>query len=71
MGIFSWSIKKDVVDFAGLLDEIENREAFKHGVLTFGIVMKNEDSSHYNFYCPDKIVWEETGYFNENPGGDS
>ena len=25
--------------------------------------MKLDKSSEYNYYCPDKKVWEETGYF--------
>ena len=27
--------------------------------------MKMENSSEYSYYCPDKKVWEETGYFKE------
>ena len=23
------------------------------------------NSNEYSYYCPDKRVWEETGYFNE------
>ncbi len=27
--------------------------------------MKIKDSFDYSYYCPDKKVWEETGYFNK------
>ena len=36
----------------------------QQGVLNFGYAMKKDNSSEYNYYCPDKKVWEETGYFN-------
>mgnify|MGYP000112534359 CR=1 FL=1 len=28
--------------------------------------MKVGNSREYSYYCPDKKVWEETGYFNKN-----
>lgn len=28
--------------------------------------MKIGNSREYSYYCPDKKVWEETGYFNKN-----
>lgn len=34
------------------------------GYAMFGYAMKKDNSSEYNYYCPDKKVWEETGYFN-------
>ena len=30
-----------------------------------GYAMKLDKSSEYNYYCPDKKVWEETGYFRD------
>lgn len=33
------------------------------GILNFGYALKKENSSEFNYYCPDKKVWEETGYF--------
>lgn len=27
--------------------------------------MKVGNSREYSYYCPDKKVWEETGYFNK------
>lgn len=35
------------------------------GILKFGYALKRENSSEFNYYCPDKKVWEETGYFKE------
>lgn len=43
------------------------REALKQGIMHFGYAIKKENSHNYSFYCPDKLVWEELGYFNENP----
>lgn len=40
------------------------RIGLQQGVLNFGCAMKKDNSSEYNYYCPDKKVWEETGYFN-------
>lgn len=40
------------------------RIGLQQGVLNFGYAMKKDNSSEYNYYCPDKKVWEETGYFN-------
>lgn len=43
------------------------RVGIQQGVLKFGVVIKLEGSNEYNYYCPDKKVWEETGYFKEIP----
>lgn len=40
------------------------RIGLQQGVLNFGYAMKKDNSSEYNYYCPDKKVLEETGYFN-------
>lgn len=40
------------------------RVGIQQGLLKFGIAMKKETSNEFNYYCPDKKVWEETGYFN-------
>lgn len=40
------------------------RIGLQQGVLNFGYAMKKDNSSEYNYYCPDKKVWEEAGYFN-------
>ena len=40
------------------------RIGLQQGVLNFGYAMKKDNSSEYNYYCPDKKVWEETRYFN-------
>lgn len=39
------------------------RVGIQKGILKFGYAIKMEDSNEYNYYCPDKKVWEETGYF--------
>lgn len=43
------------------------REGLKQGFLNFGFACKKEKAQNFRFYCPDKLVWEELGYFNENP----
>ena len=40
------------------------RVGLQQSVLKFGCAIKIGDSREYNYYCPDKKVWEETGYFN-------
>lgn len=39
------------------------RVGLQQGILKFGHAFKMENSSEYSYYCPDKKVWEETGYF--------
>ena len=29
--------------------------------------VKSDNSDRYGYYCPDKLVWEKTGYYNPNP----
>ena len=38
----------------------------QQGILKFVTAMKVGNSREYSYYCPDKKVWEETGYFNKN-----
>lgn len=40
------------------------RIGLQQGILNFGYAMRKDKSSEYNYYCPYKKVWEETGYFN-------
>lgn len=42
------------------------RIGLQKGILKFGYAMKRDNSSEFNYYCPDKKVWEETGYFKGN-----
>ena len=42
------------------------RVGLQRGILKFGYAFKMDGSSEYSYYCPDKRVWEETGYFAEN-----
>ena len=39
------------------------RVGLQQGILKFGYVLKMEDSQEFNYYCPDRKVWEEIGYF--------
>lgn len=39
------------------------RIGIQKGILKFGTAMRMGDSREYSYYCPDKRVWEETGYF--------
>ena len=39
------------------------RFGLQQGILKFGTAFKFEGSTEFNYYCPDKKVWEETGYF--------
>ena len=40
------------------------RFAIREGIFRFGFAIQSEKSGSYSYYCPDKRVWEETGYFN-------
>ena len=42
------------------------RVGIQQGILKFGTAMKVGDSREFSYYCPDKKVWEETGYFNND-----
>jgi len=42
------------------------RVGIQKGYLRFGIAVKAEGSGEYSYYCPDRKVWEEIGYFNES-----
>jgi hypothetical protein len=39
------------------------RLGIQRGMLKFGYALKMDDSNEYNYYCPDRKVWEEIGYF--------
>lgn len=39
------------------------RIGLQQGILKFGYAIKLENSNEYNYYCPDRKVWEEIGYF--------
>ena len=41
------------------------RLGLQQEILKFGAAIKVGNSNEYSYYCPDKRVWEETGYFNE------
>ena len=39
------------------------RIGLQQGILQFGCAIRVGNSSEYNYYCPDRKVWEEIGYF--------
>lgn len=39
------------------------RVGLQKGILKFGYAIKLEDSNEYSYYCSDRKVWEEIGYF--------
>ena len=39
------------------------RIGLQQGILKFGYAIKLENSNEYNYYCPDRKVWEEIGYY--------
>ncbi len=40
------------------------RVGLQQGYLNFGVAFIMPGKSNYSYYCSDKKVWEETGYFN-------
>lgn len=42
------------------------RVGIQQGILKFGYAIRLNDSNEYNYYCPDRKVWEEIGYFQPN-----
>ena len=44
------------------------RIGIQQGIFKFGYAMKKENSSEYNYYCPDRKVWEEIGYYSPESG---
>ena len=43
------------------------RVGLQRGILPFGYAFKLDNSNEYNYYCPDRQVWEEIGYFRSEP----
>jgi len=41
------------------------RIGLQQGILKFGYAIRREGAHGYSYYCPDKRVWEEIGYFRE------
>lgn len=39
------------------------RVGLQRGIFTFGYAFVNDGCTEYNYYCPDKKVFEEIGYF--------
>ena len=55
---------KEISEATGKSDEYI-REGIKQGLFKFGFALKREGKMQYSFMCPDKLVWEQLGYFNE------
>lgn len=43
------------------------RVGLQQGAFKFGYAIKLDGSNEYNYYCPDRKVWEEIGYFISMP----
>ena len=39
------------------------RVGLQTGILKFGYALKLDNSTEFSYYCPDRKVWEEIGYF--------
>ena len=39
------------------------RIGLQQNIFNFGYALKIGNSNEYSYFCPDKKVWEETGYF--------
>lgn len=42
------------------------RVGLQKGILKFGYAYHVSSENIYSYYCPDKLVWEQTGYFKEH-----
>lgn len=43
------------------------RVGLQQGVLKFGFAIHVASEKAFSYYCPDKLVFEQTGYYRENP----
>lgn len=43
------------------------RVSLQLGLLKCGYAKKFPGNSKYSYFCPDRKVWEEIGYYNPNP----
>lgn len=41
------------------------RIGLQRGILKFGYAYKLNSDKVYSYYYPDKLVWEQTGYFRD------
>lgn len=44
------------------------RVGLQKGILKFGYAYKVSSEKVHSYYCPDKLVWEQTGYFRDVTG---
>ena len=43
------------------------RRGLREGFFDFGYVIRSEKGEQHRYYCPDRVVYLKTGYFNPNP----
>ena len=43
------------------------RLGLQEGIFDFGYAIKSPGKTSWSYFCPDKKVWESTGYFKEGP----
>ena len=47
------------------------RIGLQKGILKFGYAFRKDNASEYNYYWPDKQVWEQLGYFKDEAGDEN
>ena len=47
------------------------KRGLRSGLIDFGYALKSDRGSRYSYFCPDKLVWEKTGYYNSCPDGNN
>lgn len=43
------------------------KRGLRDGVLDFGYAIPCGEGRQYRYYCPDRLVYLNTGYYNPNP----
>lgn len=43
------------------------RRGLREGFFDFGYVIRSEKGEQHRFYCPDRLVYLKTGYYNPKP----
>ena len=43
------------------------KQGLREGALDFGYAIPCGEGKLYRYYCPDRLVYLKTGYFNPNP----
>ena len=50
---------------------LRGKISLRGGTHKFGYTFRKDNSSEYNYYCPDKQVWEQLGYFKDEAGDEN